>query len=561
MSPVESVPREAAAERGEAAPETAPAPRRAGAAWLALLPVAVLIVGLAATLTLALISDSQYTRNEKRLLTLRVRDAALLLTGALGSTTTPLTSTAELADATNGDVRKFRRFVAPYVGAPPTHQFFSMSLWRASDLAAGPVAVAGGPAKLLSDPARAHAFLAAADRRPVLSVISLPSGPDPRLGYALSTPGVAGGYVAYAESRLPANRHSRLQGNSAFAGLDYAIYLGRRQRPADLLVANRTGFAASENSDSQTVPFGDQFLTIVMGSRASLSGSLTQDLPWIIGVLGALLSIAAALGARRLNLGRSAAERRAARLEVSATENRRMYAEQRGIAETLQHALLPDRLPQPPGLETSARYVAGEEGVEIGGDWYDLIELDGARVLLVVGDVSGRGLRAGTTMAALRFAIRAYAAQDDAPETILTKLTHLVNVADNGQLATVLCALVDPERAEITITSAGHLPPLLLHNGDGRFVHPEVGLPIGVERGSSYLSTTVPIRPGATLVAFTDGLVELRGESIDDGLERLRAAAVGDHGPLADLLSRLVSELTGGSSEDDIAIVGVRWTS
>jgi serine phosphatase RsbU (regulator of sigma subunit) len=166
-------------------------------------------------------------------------------------------------------------------------------------------------------------------------------------------------------------------------------------------------------------------------------------------------------------------------------------------------------------------------------------------------------------MASLRFAIRAYAAQSDPPELILNKLTHLVNVADDGQLATVLCALVDPEQGEITVTSAGHLPPLLLSNGDGRFIDAEVGLPIGVETGSRYASTTVGVVPGAgtTLMAFTDGLVEVRGESIDEGLERLRRAAAGDHGPLSDLLTRLVSELGGGSSDDDIAIVGVRWTS
>lgn len=560
MSSVESVSRPPVAERAQATPEAIPAVRRTTTTRLAIVPLLVLIVGFAVTAALAIVSHSQYVHNEKRLLTLRVKDASLLLTGSMGATTTPLTSTAELADATGGDLKKFRRFAAAYVGTPP-RQFVSMSLWRASDLAAGPVAVAGIAPKLAGEPARAQTFLAGADRSPTLSVLGLLSGSDPRLGYALSTPGVRGGYVAYAESRLPASRHSRLQSNSAFTGLDYAIYLGKGQHADGLLVASRTHLAASEPTDAQQVPFGDQTLTLVMGSPTSLAGSLPQQLPWIIGVLGVLLSLVAAEVARRLNARRRSAERLAARLEVSASENRRLYSEQRGIAQTLQHALLPDRLPAPAPLETSARYEAGEQGVEIGGDWYDLIELSGNRVLLVVGDVSGRGLRAGTTMAALRYAIRAYAAQDDAPETILTKLTHLVSVADNGQLATVLCALVDPAAGRVTVTSAGHLPPLLLNNGDGRFLHAETGLPIGVEPGSAYRSTTVPIAPGSTLVAFTDGLVEIRGESIDDGLERLRRAAVGDHGPLADLLSRLVVELPGGSSEDDIAIVGVRWTS
>ena len=126
------------------------------------------------------------------------------------------------------------------------------------------------------------------------------------------------------------------------------------------------------------------------------------------------------------------------------------------------------------------------EGVDIGGDWYDVIDLEDGRLLLVVGDVSGRGLRAATTMAALRYAIHAYAAQHDAPTEILTKLSYLLDVADSGQLATILFALVDIDRREISVTSAGHLPPLLIQNGDGHYVHTEVGLPIGVEPGASY---------------------------------------------------------------------------
>ena len=125
----------------------------------------------------------------------------------------------------------------------------------------------------------------------------------------------------------------------------------------------------------------------------------------------------------------------------------------------------------------------------------DVIDLDGRRLLLVVGDVSGRGLRAATTMAALRYAIRAYAAQSDEPAEILTKIGRLVNVAESGQLATVLCATVDREERQLSVTSAGHLPPLLLANGASRYVEAAVGLPIGVEEGTVYHSTTVTVPP------------------------------------------------------------------
>ena len=180
----------------------------------------------------------------------------------------------------------------------------------------------------------------------------------------------------------------------------------------------------------------------------------------------------------------------------------------------------------------------------------------------MVGDVSGRGLRAATTMASLRYAIRAYAAQSDEPAEILTKIGRLVDVAETGQLATVLCAIVDREDRQLSVTSAGHLPPLLLADGDSRFVEAAVGLPIGVEEDTVYYPTTVTVPPEATVVAFTDGLVEIRGRDHRsrpaNGCARPRR---GHDVGLPELLGRLVSELTNGRSEDDIAIVGVRWTS
>jgi serine phosphatase RsbU (regulator of sigma subunit) len=120
---------------------------------------------------------------------------------------------------------------------------------------------------------------------------------------------------------------------------------------------------------------------------------------------------------------------------------------------------------------------------------------------------------------------------------------------------------VDVERREISVTSAGHLPPLLIRNGDGHYVESKVGLPIGVEAGSSYTSTTISAPPAATLVAFTDGLVEHRGEDLDQSLARLRHAAIGRDTALPELLTKLVSELQSGPSKDDIAILGLRWTT
>jgi serine phosphatase RsbU (regulator of sigma subunit) len=520
-----------------------------------------LIVGLLVTGTLALVSHAQYTNNEKRLLKLRVRDAAALIAEALPGVQTPLASAAELADATSGNTQKFMRFIAPYVGTGAGKAFASASLWRASSPQRGPVAVAGVPPKLALSPSSASSLFAQVARKPELNVIGLLGAPNPRLGYAFATPGVAGGYVAYGENPLPANRRSRLQTTNQFAGLDYALYLGRDQRPQNLLVTDVARTPLPGHTATATVPFGSSAFSLAMSAHQPLAGSLPRDLPWIIVIAGVLLTLGATGGSLRLVQRRRDAERLAGRLEFTANENQRLYAEQRGIAQTLQHALLPDVLPQIPGVETSARYEAGEDGVDIGGDWYDVIDFEDGRLLLVVGDVSGRGLPAATTMALLRYAIHAYAAQQDPPAEILTKLSYLLNIADSGQLATILCALVDIERREITVTSAGHLPPLLIQNGDGHYLESDIGLPIGVEPGALYTSTTISAPPASTLVAFTDGLIEHRGEDLDESLARLRQAAIGQNITLSDLLSRLVSELQAGAGADDIAIVGLRWKS
>ena len=167
-------------------------------------------------------------------------------------------------------------------------------------------------------------------------------------------------------------------------------------------------------------------------------------------------------------------------------------------------------------------------------------------------------------MASLRYAIHAYAAQHDPPEAILRKLSRILSVSDGGQLATVLCALIDIEAHTITLASAGHLPPLLMDGGDAAYLDTDVGVPIGVENDVSYTSRTLTAPAHATFLAFTDGLVERRGEQLDDGLDRLRAAATangaGESGELQDLLDRLLGELRAGSQSDDTAIVGLRWT-
>jgi serine phosphatase RsbU (regulator of sigma subunit) len=410
-----------------------------------------------------------------------------------------------------------------------------------------------------ASPARAAGLFDRAARSGKLSVIGLLGSPQPRLGYAFTSPGLSGQFVAYAETALPASRRSRFQSSSSFADLDYALYLGRSQSNAALLVTDLKKPPMQGRHASISIPFGDSALTFVVSPRRPLGGTFAQRLPWAVGILGLLLSLGAGALTARMIDRRNHAQRLASSLEQVADENRRLYSEQRLISRTLQHALLPEALPKIPGVETGARYESGVEGVDVGGDWYDLIALDDHRLLLIVGDVSGRGVRAAATMASLRFAIHAYAAEDDPPDMILTKLSKLVDINTSGQLATILCVLVDVQAHRMTVTSAGHLPPLLISNGGSTFVRSEVGVPIGVSAGVRYSSTSLDTPRAATLLAFTDGLVERRGESIDSGLARLQRAAGANHVALDELLDRVLDELRQDGGEDDTAIAALRW--
>lgn len=534
------------------------APHPLQSRWLFLLPGLSLLAGLGLTLVLVLLAHHAYAREEARLLRLRVRDAATVVSEAVLPLQSELATTAVVAEATGDRPARLRRVIAGEVA--PTGSFTSIGVWvrhgtRTHLLARA--AAADEPELSAVGGARIAASIAPSS----FHVVDLLRAHQPSLGYAYASRGGAAEYVVLAESRLQPHRRAKIGTNSAFAGFSYAIYLGG-VRPADLIATSARHLPLTGETGSTAVPFGTTRLFVVLATRTALAGALADQLPWIIGAGGTLLSLLAAIGVLRLAERRRRAERLAEALDETARENERLYAEQRTIAETLQHALLPDRLPQRPGLETGARYEAGVRSIDIGGDWYDVLELPDRRLLLVVGDVSGRGLRAATTMASLRYAIHAYAAESMPPERILACLSHMLSVAEHGQLATVLLACLDFTDATISVTSAGHLPPLLLHPDGHAYIEVSPQIPVGIDRDPAYEVRTVPLPPSATLLAFTDGLVERRGETLDAGLQRLAGLAeraAQRDATLDAMLGNLVADLVDGH-DDDIAIVGLRWT-
>ena len=533
-------------------------PRRPLTPWrLSRAAAAALLAVLLITLALSLTALALYEHNEKRLLKLNGRELALVIEGLIPSLQTPLASAAELADVTNGNAQKFRAFMAPDVG--PGHLFASASLWPLGAGRPAPVAVVGSPPALLAHPALARGFLARARRASSLEVVGILHSRTPRLGYAFPGPTATGGYAAYAETELPAAESSPIASESAFSNLNFAFYLGRSHNRSGLLATDITHFPITGQQSSDAIPFGESVFTLVVTPRGSLGGAFFQSLPWIIGIFGTLIAVAAMALTERLVRRQRFAETLAGDLDRVADENRRLYTEQRGIAQTLQHALLPDALPELEGLRAAARYVPAGESVDVGGDWYDVHALDERRALVLIGDVSGHGLGAATTMASLRHAALAYAAEDCGPGELLKRLSRFVGDGAKRHFATVLCALLDRDEHLVTVASAGHPPPLVVEGADAHFVEISVGAPIGVIDDARYEETVTHVHPHAILLAYTDGLVERRGELLDVGLARLRDAAVRERLPIEELLSRLTDELS--SRQDDTAIVGFEWQS
>jgi len=240
-------------------------------------------------------------------------------------------------------------------------------------------------------------------------------------------------------------------------------------------------------------------------------------------------------------------------------------AEAEAIAGTLQQHLLPDRLPQVPMLSMAARYQPGGRVAQVGGDWYDAIVLSAGHVGLAIGDVVGHGVRAATLMGELRAALRAYAVEEPhAPGAVLTRLNAFVaRTHGAGMLATLLYMVVDLDGGSVRFASAGH-PPALLRDpgGETRFLEYTPLPPVGVAEHTKFNDRQVELEPGATVLLYTDGLIERRNEPIDVGLGRLRDALAAGPAELEELCSHILASVPGGSAlQDDAALLAVRLTA
>jgi GAF domain-containing protein/anti-sigma regulatory factor (Ser/Thr protein kinase) len=242
-----------------------------------------------------------------------------------------------------------------------------------------------------------------------------------------------------------------------------------------------------------------------------------------------------------------------------AVENARLYVEQRTVAESLQHALLPHQLPAITGFEATARYLPGSPGERVGGDWYDLFEVVGGGIAIVMGDVVGHGIPAASLMAQLRNALRAYVWDGMRPSEVLVRLNQLLFGLEPDGMATVAIGLLDPITAELRLANAGHLPLLHVRGDEASFVGEGLGPPLGAIPFARYAETLLELRPNDTAVFYTDGLVEDRTTSIDVGLQRMRQAIVDGRGTLDEISDAVVRACLGDRVvDDDVALLILR---
>ncbi|HZG03401.1 MAG TPA: SpoIIE family protein phosphatase [Streptomyces sp.] len=244
-----------------------------------------------------------------------------------------------------------------------------------------------------------------------------------------------------------------------------------------------------------------------------------------------------------------------------------LYGREAYIADELQRTMLPDELPQPTGVTLASRYLPAAETARVGGDWYDAIPLPGGRVALVVGDVMGHSMTSAAIMGQLRTTAQTLAGLDLPPQEVLHHLDEQAQRLGSDRMATCLYAVYDPVAHRIVVANAGHPPPVMLHrDGRAEVLRIPAGAPIGVG-GVDFEAVELDAPAGATLLLYTDGLVESRHRDVWTGIEHLREKLTETAGltrpdtppPLEPLCDEVLDILGPGDRDDDIALLAARF--
>ena len=492
---------------------------------------------------------------ERRLLKERTSEVGLVLSEAIGAIPASLTTLGDVLQATDSSLQAFQRAAAAEVAAAAAGQGAYALLRPFAGGGFVVVAEAGrglAVGEVVSD-VRAGTLAAALRSQGMLATPVIGSGAQRTIGYALGPPVAPAGTVLYRQSALGPVKAPRSSNTAPYHEVRIAVYASPTVNPQQLLVATTASLPLRGTVRSEALPAGNSHWLLVAAATQPLVGSLAANAQWYVLAVGLAVVFLSAVAI--VSEGR----RRAAAVALYATEHQ--------VAETLQRSLLPE-LPELDGLEVAARYVAGDIGHQVGGDWFDVFELDAGRVGIVIGDVVGHDIVAAAAMSQVRATLRAYAWQGDDPSAALDRLDRLISAFSVTQLVTVFYGVLEaPARDGARIlryANAGHLPPLV-RTPEGRIeeLAPVSSLIIGVPAIQPRTEREHNLLPGSTLVLFTDGLVEVRGISLDDSLGELERVLSGIDmaASMEALCETIVASSDGSERHDDVAILAIRTTA
>lgn len=511
--------------------------------WTALFLVLVL-TGAAAWTTHEVVD-----RQESALLGQRTNEVGLVLESSVSAIKPSLTTIAAVVNSSAGSPTVFAKATAPEVTADngkvafavlhPDGPDYVVALVAGRGLYEGEV-VTGIPARTAQEATRSATLT---------STGVLGTGAGRTLGFAVSLdPAVRS--VLYERLLIGPARAPDKAISAPFRQMRVVVYASPSSRPTQVIVSTTPQLPLRGDVQHRLIAVGASRWSYDVNAISPLIGSVAADAEWF--VLGIGLVVALLVG---LAISGEASRRKVALA---------LYASEHQLAETLQRSLLP-ALPRLPGIELDARYLAGGAGQRIGGDWFDAFPIAGGRIGVVIGDVVGHDMAAAAAMSQIRSALRAYGWQGTTPAAVLERLDQFMETFHLADLVTIFYGVLSEPGTDggrsLRYANAGHPSPLVkmpdgtVHElAGGRSV--VVGAPVPAARTQA----AEDLPPGASLLLFTDGLVEIPGESLDDGIAALTGAvaAIGRIPTVDRLCAHVIASMPRRDHDDDVAILAIR---
>jgi serine phosphatase RsbU (regulator of sigma subunit) len=496
------------------------------------------------------LTDSAVRGQERRLLKERANEVSAVLSVAVSNLASGLDAVGATLRATDNSPKAFSKAAKPIVEAPGASR--AVALLRPSGTGFRVARVAGEGlvrGQIITGP-RAVAIRRALTADGMVPTPVIGSGADRSVGFAVGPPQAPADSIVYQQASLGPLGPPSQAGEEPFSEVEIVLYGSPEAMSSQALVSTSTSLPLTGTVHSLPLKAGVATWRLEVRAVHPLVGTATADAPWIVAgaglVLCVLLTAVVEIESRR----------RSSALALYTSEHR--------MAEDLQRELLP-KLPPVAGLQISARYLPGTAGQQVGGDWYDVFTLDADRTGVVIGDVVGHDISAAATMSRVQSALRAYAVDGRDPAQVLDRLDTLLATVGTERLATVfygeLSAADGAGSRTFRYANAGHPPPLARDSeGAVRELEAASSLLLGTALPGQLPRevSTVHLAAGATLVLYTDGLVESPGESITDNIERLKADVTDAAADVSELCDRIVARRRESSLRDDLAVLAVR---